>query len=643
MNPFWEPPLDISLRRRESISHEEIDLPGNEGKSAYLSRSLGSRQLWFTGLVITAGFLVLIGRAMSLQLMKGSDYRGLAEGNRLRVKTVAAPRGLIYDRYGRLLAQNVPALSLALVPRDLPRDAKEQERIIKEISETINMPTDKIAAFWRDLIERRGSSTDLFTLANNLPLEDGPRLKVLADSWPGTEVVLRPLRIYPPVSSGNLSLSHVLGYVGEVSEEDISASREKNYSASDFIGKNGLELYYEALLKGENGRREVEVNALGQEQRLLAETESVPGHNLWLTLDLDLQNVVESALKTGLKRAGAKRGAAVMLDANDSSVLAIVSLPSFSANDFTKGLSSEQYEALANDPNHPLFNRAVQGLYPSGSTIKPLLAAAALSEGLITGATKYLSVGGFGIGQSFFPDWKAGGHGLTDVRRALAESINTFFYIIGGGYDKFPGLGIEKINEHSHLFGLGEKTNIDLPSEATGLVPTPEWKMAVKKTPWYIGDTYHVSIGQGDILVTPLQIANYIAAIANGGTLYEPRLLLETSSALNSGRERQNHKIKKNKKIDDSYLRIVREGMRQTITSGSAQMLADLPIEVAGKTGTAEAGKHEPHAWFVGFAPYQSPQIVVAVVIEEAGEGSTYAAPVAREIMQWWALNRAEN
>lgn len=642
MNPFWEPSLNISLRRHENSS-EEMDTPDAATANPYLGRSLGPRQLWLTGLVITVGFLVLIGRAVSLQLIRGNDYRGLAEGNRLRIKTIAAPRGLIYDRYGRLLADNVPALSLALVPHDLPRDSKEKERIIKEVSESIGVPVDKISSFWRDLIERHGSSTDFFNLASNLPLEEGPRLKVLANSWPGVEVTLRPLRIYPSVEDGALSLSHVLGYVGEVTKEDISSGREQNYSLSDEIGKNGLELYFESMLRGENGRREVEVNALGQEKQLLAETAPTPGKNIWLTIDLELQGEVEAALKTGLKRAQASRGAVVVLDASDSSVLAMVSWPSFDANDFTKGLSLEQYEALKNDPDHPLFNRAVQGLYPPGSVIKPLIAAAALSQGIITGTTQYLSVGGFGIGQSFFPDWKAGGHGLTSVRRALAESVNTFFYIIGGGYEKFLGLGIEKIGEYAHLFGLGEKTNIDLPNEAVGLVPNPEWKMAAQKRPWYIGDTYHVAIGQGDLLVTPLQIVNYIAGIANNGTLYEPHLFLETSSEASAGHERRPLKIKKSNIIDESDLKIVREGMRQTITSGSAQALADLSIDVAGKTGTAEMGNRKPHAWFTGFAPWQSPQIVVVVVIENAGEGSTYAVPVAKEILQWWSLNRLEN
>ena len=290
-----------------------------------------------------------------------------------------------------------------------------------------------------------------------------------------------------------------------------------------------------------------------------------------------------------------------------------------------------------------MFNRATQGLYPSGSTIKPLLAAAALHQGLITPVTKYLSIGGFSIGPSFFPDWKAGGHGWTDVRRALAESVNTFFYIIGGGYDKATGLGIDKINEYAHHFGLGEKTGVDLPNESDGLVPDPAWKASVKKTPWYIGDTYHVSIGQGDLLVTPLQIANYVSAIANDGTLFQPHFLLETADTGNDNRQRLKSIVRRQLSFKKEDLKVVREGMRQAVTSGSAVALASLPVSTAGKTGTAQVGGRDPHAWFVGFAPYDSPQLVVVVLLENAGEGSTYAVPVAKEILEWWSKERFEN
>ena len=321
----------------------------------------------------------------------------------------------------------------------------------------------------------------------------------------------------------------------------------------------------------------------------------------------------------------------------------MVSSPSFNANEFSRGLSVEEYESLQKNSDDPLFNRAVQGLYPSGSTIKPIIAAAALSEGLITASTKYLSTGGFRIGQSFFPDWKAGGHGWADVRLALAESINTFFYIIGGGYNDYQGLGIERINKYAHIFGLGDKTGVDLPNEAAGLVPTPAWKLETKKTPWYIGDTYHVAIGQGDVLVTPLQIANYTSAIANNGVLYQPHFLLETVSSEDGNRQRFRPVVKRQLLVEEKNLKIVREGMRQVVKSGSGRALSSLTLDIAGKTGTAEVGSRQPHAWFTGFAPFDSPQIVVTILLENAGEGSTYAVPVAKDILQWWALNRWEN
>ncbi|KKU47222.1 penicillin-binding protein 2 [Candidatus Uhrbacteria bacterium RIFCSPLOWO2_12_FULL_46_10] len=641
MNPFWEPSVNISFRRR--VSHwGEAEGPGADEGSPFLGRSLGVRQLWLTGLVMVVGLMILVGRVFSLQIMEGDAYRRLADGNRVKVETVFAPRGLFYDRFGRQLADNVPALSLALIPYNLPRDRGEQDRIIQEISVATNISDVQIRESWEDLLKKRGSSIDAHAIIKNIPLADGPRLRILASSWPGVEIISSPLRFYPAFSSGINSLSHILGYVGPMTEEDLLSPRE-NSSMSGVIGKNGLELFYEDILRGENARREVEINALGQEQQLLTEIAPTPGQNVWLTIDLDLQQVVEDALAAGLKRAGARRGVAVVMDPRDGSVIAMVSHPSFNANEFSRGLSVEEYESLQKNSDDPLFNRAVQGLYPSGSTIKPIIAAAALSEGLITASTKYLSTGGFRIGQSFFPDWKAGGHGWADVRLALAESINTFFYIIGGGYNDYQGLGIERINKYAHIFGLGDKTGVDLPNEAAGLVPTPAWKLETKKTPWYIGDTYHVAIGQGDVLVTPLQIANYTSAIANNGVLYQPHFLLETVSSEDGNRQRFRPVVKRQLLVEEKNLKIVREGMRQVVKSGSGRALSSLTLDIAGKTGTAEVGSRQPHAWFTGFAPFDSPQIVVTILLENAGEGSTYAVPVAKDILQWWALNRWEN
>jgi penicillin-binding protein 2 len=280
--------------------------------------------------------------------------------------------------------------------------------------------------------------------------------------------------------------------------------------------------------------------------------------------------------------------------------------------------------------------RALSGTYPSGSTIKPMIAAAALEEGIINQNTTFLSTGGIYYDKWFFPDWKAGGHGLTNVRRALAESINTFFYIIGGGYKDFNGLGVEKMKKYVELFGLGNKLGIDLPSEAPGLIPDQEWKEKVKKEEWYIGDTYHFAIGQGDVLVTPLQMAFATSVFANGGTLYSPHVVKEIISDV-SGPTFVKPQVIRENFIDKKNIEIVRQGLRQAVTSGSATKLQNLKVSSAGKTGTAEgATGRPPHAWFTGFAPYFDSEIVITVLVEEGGEGSGIAQDVSFEFLNWY-------
>jgi penicillin-binding protein 2 len=288
-----------------------------------------------------------------------------------------------------------------------------------------------------------------------------------------------------------------------------------------------------------------------------------------------------------------------------------------------------------------LFNRAINGEFPSGSTIKLLFAAAALQEKIITETTSFLSTGGLRLGEWFFPDWKAGGHGITDVRQALAQSVNTFFYYIGGGYQNFQGLGVSGLVKYSRFFGLGESSGLDLPGERAGFVPTIAWKEQVKDEPWYIGDTYHFAIGQGDVLVTPLQVANYTVAIANGGTLYGPHLVAKILNEDNETVEEIAPRVINSGFIDQHNLQIVREGLRQTVTRGSAQSLQTVPVAVAGKTGTAQwSTKKSPHAWFTGFAPYDNPEVAITVLVEEGVEGSTMAVPIARDILTWYFRNR---
>jgi penicillin-binding protein 2 len=355
---------------------------------------------------------------------------------------------------------------------------------------------------------------------------------------------------------------------------------------------------------------------------------------------VDLQEEMENALLRGLEKVGASRGAAIALDPNSGEVLGLVSWPAYDSNSFTGPSEGLSYSELLNDENQPLFNRVVQGRYPSGSTIKPVIAAAALEEKLINENTVFFSSGGIDVGRWFFPDWKSGGHGWTDVKKALADSVNTFFYIIGGGYEEHSGLGIELIEKYAGKFGLASVTGIDLPGEASGLIPSPEWKESVKGEPWYIGDTYHAAIGQGDVLVTPLQVAQFTSVFANGGTLYQPHLILESELVHNGNRQRVVPAIYNDRIASPDTVDIVRQGMRQAVTEGSAIRLNSLPVTSAGKTGTAElGGTKKPHAWFTGFAPYENPEIVITVLLEE-GDGSNNAMPVVYDILKWWAENR---
>jgi len=356
-----------------------------------------------------------------------------------------------------------------------------------------------------------------------------------------------------------------------------------------------------------------------------------------LAIDVELQKAVEKYLIDELTLIGKKKASVIVMDPNNGEVLTLVSLPAYDSNLFSGGIDKESYAAFAEDPNQPLFFRSLSGEFPSGSTFKPYVATAALAEGIITPVSSFLSTGGLAIGVWFFPDWKVGGHGETNVYKAIAESVNTFFYIIGGGFESFTGLGVERITSYASLFGFGAPTGIDLPNEAGGFLPSKEWKEQTKGERWYVGDTYHLAIGQGDLLVTPIQMAVALSVVANGGTKYKPHVTRAVDNQI---------VLPEGVALPDSIrtaIEVVRQGMRQTVTSGSARRLNALPVTSAGKTGTAQiGGTEETHAWFTGFAPYDNPEISVVVLIEEGGEGSSTAVPVAENIFKWWANNRTK-
>ena len=643
-NPF-DPTADASLSSYSVGlgAHNQSDWVSSFNKTktkntvVLIPAQLSKRSLllWIT--ILVAGLIILAVRVLYLQTIDNSDFRAIAEGNRIRIQEIKPRRGEIFDRYGTLLAKNIPSFSLALIPVDLPREESERQTVLTAAATLSGLAVDQIAAA---LKSQPDYSYQPVVIKEDIPYDEALLAKIESQHHRGLILFIDSARQYLQTTS-TVSLSHVLGYIGKISESEREPYLQTGYSFDDKIGKAGIEITYEDILKGTKGRRQVEVDAIGQAKEVLAYQAPEAGNDIILTIDLELQSITEQSLKRVLALHGAKKGAAVVLDPNSGEVLSLVSLPSFNSNDFIHGLSQAQFEQLITDPDQPLYHRVVSGEYPSGSTFKMVVAAAALQEHVITEQTGFNSIGGIRVNQWFFPDWKAGGHGWTTLGKALAESVNTFFYIVGGGYQDFTGLGVDRITGYAAQFGLGEKLGIEQPNEAAGFLPSKEWKEQVKKEPWYVGDTYHLAIGQGDILVTPLQVAVYTSVIANGGTVYQPHLGREVVG-MSDGSDRKIEPVVLNKNfIEPAHIAAIKRALRQTVTIGSARQLYNLPISVAAKTGTAQwSSTRLPHAWITAFAPYEKPEIVVTVLVEEGGEGSTVALPVAADIIRWWAENR---
>lgn len=617
----------------------EVDLftdkkDAGEGKT--LGRAVSEKTINVWLVVLLLGILILVGRTAYLQLIRGPYFRAVAEGNRIRIRDIKATRGVIYDRNRKILVENVPSFTLAIIPVDLPDDESQIQALVNELAPLSQKSTEEINKL---IADQSPYSYQPVVLAENLTQDQAILTQILASRFSGVILKTDSTRRYL-TTPNNPSLSHLLGYLGKIEEEKLEDYLAKGYSIDDYVGKAGLELFYETELKGVNGREQVEVDATGVAKEIIAFQKPVAGKNLVLTIDPDLQKQAELILRKVLGAYGKKRGALIVLDPNSGEILALVSWPAFDNNLFSQGLSADEFSQLINDPNKPMFPRAISGEYPSGSTFKLIVGAAALQEGLITAKTSFQSVGGIAVDRWFFPDWKAGGHGWTNITRAIAESINTFFYIIGGGFKDFDGLGVANIKKYAEMFGLNQKLGIDLPNEASGFLPDQKWKERVKKEQWYIGDMYHLAIGQGDILVTPLQVAAWTSVFANGGTLYKPHLVKEILDKDNNVIYEINPQVLNKDFIDQENIKIINQGLRQAVLTGSAKNLYGLPVSVAAKTGTAQwSTKYQPHAWLTAFAPYNNPQIVVTVLVEEGGEGSQVALPIAYDIINWWAAN----
>ncbi|MFA6215138.1 MAG: penicillin-binding protein 2 [Patescibacteria group bacterium] len=606
---------------------------GNGSVGFYIDEKIINLWLWFVIFCI----FILVVRVAYLQLYRSSYFSSVAEGNRIRIADIKATRGVIYDRFNKLLVENFPVFSLAVIPVDLPKTEAEKNQLIKELAKLSGQSEPDINKL---IGGQKIYSYQPVILKENLTQDEAILARVLSSHFSSVVLQANESRHYL-MAQDNPGLSHVLGYEGKIEENKLDAYLNQGYSFDDYVGKAGVELTYETELKGVNGKEQVEVDATGQAKEILAQQKPVSGKNLVLTIDADLQKVAETSLAKTLAANHKQKGVVIALDPNSGEVLALVSLPSFDNNLFSKALSQQDSDNLFNNPDQPLFFRAISGEYPPGSTFKLIISAAALQEGIIDSNTSFQSVGGIRVNQWFFPDWKAGGHGWTNVTKALAESINTFFYIIGGGYNDFKGLGVEKIKKYAEMFGLGKELGIDLPNEGTGFLPSEDWKEKTKNELWYIGDTYHLAIGQGDVTVTPLQIAAWTSVFANGGILYQPHVVKAILDSENKPVTEVKPKILNQGFISPKNIDIVSQGLRQAVLSGSAKSLQSLPITSAAKTGTAQwSTTKSPQAWFTAYAPYESPKIVVTVLVEEGGEGSTVGLPIAKEVLDWWAKNR---
>lgn len=619
----------LDRRSAEKLDYAQLETPLSARNFAVLFALM---------MLVFFGFAV---RAAYLGVWDGATYTAMAQKNKTRSYPILAKRGIIYDRNLTPLVENVPSFDVVAIPADLPRGRADRERLADALADALGAPREEMRAQFARINLAR---VDPVLIRDNISRESALFFETNMRQFPGIEVKKNAVRRYLEKEY----FAQVLGYGGRVSEEDMR--NDLKLFAIDTIGKEGAELAYDEYLRGTNGSVEREIDAVSRVMKEKQVREDAIGMNVVLTIDAALQKKISDVLARQLALTPAAKGAAaVALDPRTGEILALVSLPSYDNNIFSTLSARKTYQELLRDPAKPFFNRTIAGTYPPGSSIKPFIAYAALEEGVVTPRTQVLSTGAIVVNNPYNPDapaifrdWKAGGHGIVDVYTAIAESVNTYFYALGGGYGDIEGLGIARIKRYLDAFGFGAKTNADIAGEGAGVVPDKAWKEKVVGAQWTLGDTYNVSIGQGNLLVTPLQLARAYAALANGGKLMQPLLVKEVIDKDKNVVFESRPLIVATSADNEKNLSVVRAGMRQTVTDGSARRLADLPVAVAGKTGTAQAPRGATHAWFSSFAPFEDPQIALVILFEEGGEGSAVAVPAAHEIYRWYFGGRTE-
>jgi|SRR5262245_61207286 len=570
-------------------------------------------------------FVGLFARLTYLQLIQGERYTFLSENNRVRLKRVPGARGMIFDRHGELLVDSRPSFDLFFVPED----SNAPEDTLRLLAHYLKWDEKELLKTFDENKSR--AAFDEITLGRDVEWSTIVAVETHQLDLPGVTLRARPRRNYTdgPVAA------HVLGYLGEVNQKQLKDLKAQGYGSGDEIGHYGLERRWEEFLRGLNGGQQVEVDALGRRVRVLHEVHNVPGYSMHLTLDRRLQQTAFEALS-------GKEGTIVAIDVHSGAILALASTPAFDPNVFARGIKGNEWNALLKDKLRPLSNRAIQGQFPPGSTFKIIMAVAALEEGVINPEASISDPGFFSFGNRNFRDWKQGGHGAVNFHRALVISCDTYFYQLG------PKLGIDRIAKWAKAFGLGEKSGIALDDERSGTIPDTVWKMKRFRQPWYPGETVSVAIGQGYVTVTPLQLANMMAAIANGGKLYRPRIVSKVESSEGATVREYGPELIRTIELKPDTLQRVRSALVDVVKSGTGGMARSQVVEVAGKTGTAQVVEMKggyvkseqlayfsrDHAWFVSYAPAENPQVAVAVLVEHGGHGGDAAAPMAKKLYE---------
>jgi penicillin-binding protein 2 len=606
----------------DNIEPEETLIDAMSEHSA-IETPIGRKVFSSFFIFISVILLFLVFKAFQMQVIDGKKFAVLADRSILSRYPLSAIRGIIYDADGRPLANNIPSFDLIAIHSQLPKPSDDLGREIEMLSLLISADKENLAKIFADNADRA-----TFLIKEGLSKEEAARIKTAAP--PGVYAVVNSQRFYPD----GPAVAHLLGYTTMVTPADME--NDDYYLTTDRIGRLGLEAQYEDVLRGEHRNFDPKDSD--------KENTAAVGQDLILNVNQDVQKHLYQALNSVFNSAGVRRGAAVVQNPKTGAVLGLVSMPAFDNNVFENSSDATNFSKinkLLNGKDNPLLDRVIGGRYSPGSTIKPLLALAGLKEGVVTPSTTINATGSIKVQSEVDPsvfytfrDWRV--HGWTDIKKAIADSVDVFFYALGGGYGNISGLGIDRIENYLKIFRADKETGIDLPGEMSGLVPSKNWKEATKGESWYVGDTYNISIGQGDLDVTPIWLNTYVGSIANGGKLMKPFVVKEVRDSAGDTIGRMSPQVLGETPFDQQTVNIVRQGMRQTVLSGTAILLQDLPAPVAAKTGTAQVPGRGLNSLFTVFGPYDNPEIVMTVLVENINQSQGLAIRVANEFLLWY-------